>query len=274
LRLKMLKQRLITAAILAPLALLGVFGLPFSGFVYLMDAVILVAAWEWANLSGYQATKERWTYVLVAGVLVAIAHYYQPSISSDLVLQLAVLFWCLALYAVMRYPVIPGWGSRFARALIGFVVLLPCWFAFVSMKAADDGDLLILLLFLLVWGADVGAYFAGKRFGRTKLAADVSPGKTREGLYGGLLACLLIAVSYALILGYELPQLILLMVLAFITGLISVLGDLFESMLKRHRGIKDSSQLLPGHGGVLDRIDSLTAAAPLFVLGMQFLVLT
>lgn len=270
----MLKQRLITAAILAPLALLGVFGLPFSGFVYLMDAVILVAAWEWANLSGYQATKERWTYVLVAGVLVAIAHYYQPSISSDLVLQFAVLFWCLALYAVMRYPVIFGWGSRFARALIGFVVLLPCWFAFVSMKAADGGDLLILLLFLLVWGADVGAYFAGKRFGRTKLAADVSPGKTREGLYGGLLACLLIAVSYALILGYELPQLILLMVLAFITGLISVLGDLFESMLKRHRGIKDSSQLLPGHGGVLDRIDSLTAAAPLFVLGMQFMVLT
>ena len=270
----MLKQRLITAAILAPLALLGVFGLPFSGFVYLMDAVILVAAWEWANLSGYQATKERWTYVLVAGVLVAIAHYYQPSISSDLVLQFAVLFWCLALYAVMRYPVISGWGSRFARALIGFVVLLPCWFAFVSMKAADGGDLLILLLFLLVWGADVGAYFAGKRFGRTKLAADVSPGKTREGLYGGLLACLLIAVSYALILGYELPQLILLMVLAFITGLISVLGDLFESMLKRHRGVKDSSQLLPGHGGVLDRIDSLTAAAPLFVLGMQFMVLT
>lgn len=269
----MLKQRLITAALLAPLALFGVFGLQLPAFLFLMDAVILVAAWEWANLSGYQSAKARLVYTFIVAVLVAIAHYYQTSLPSEFVFQFSVISWCAALYVVLKYPAISGWGSRWARGLIGLVVLLPCWFAFVDMKAAVDGELLIFLLFLLVWGADVGAYFAGKRFGRVKLAPDVSPGKTREGLYGGLLVCLVVAVGYGLILGYGAKQLFLLVVLAFVTGLISVLGDLFESMLKRHRGIKDSSQLLPGHGGVLDRIDSLTAAAPLFVLGMQYMVL-
>ena len=268
----MLKQRIITALVLAPLALFGVFGLPLHSFLYLMDFVVLVAAWEWANLAGYQSNKARALYVLSVAVIVALMHTMYSSLSVGIVLPLAVLAWLVALYWVVRFPQVSMWNSRSVRGVIGFVVILPCWIAFVTLKALPSGELLILLLFLLVWGADVGAYFSGKRFGRTKLAPSVSPGKTREGLYGGLLACLVVSIVFAFLNGLTPYQSVMLVVLSLVTGLISVLGDLFESMLKRHRGIKDSSQLLPGHGGVLDRIDSLTAASPLFVLGMQYVV--
>lgn len=268
----MLKQRVITALVLAPLALFGVFGLPLSSFMYLMDAVVLVAAWEWANLSGYKSQKARGLYVLAAAAVVALMHLIYSEMSVYTILPIAVAAWSVALLWVIRYPLTSVWDSRWVRAVIGVFVLIPCWVAFVGMKAAADGEMLILLLFLLVWGADVGAYFSGKRFGKTKLAPHVSPGKTREGLYGGLVACLVVSVAFAVITELGSQQTILLIILSLVTGLVSVLGDLFESMLKRHRGIKDSSQLLPGHGGVLDRIDSLTAASPLFVLGMQYVV--
>lgn len=269
----MLKQRIMTAMVLAPLALFGVFGLPLSPFVFLMDAIMLLAAWEWANLAGYQGIKARLVYVVLMALAVALCHYFYLHISVFSVLVFAVACWLLAFFWVCRFPRVSGWSSRFSRGVIGFVVLLPCWFALISMKGAEQGEALILLLLLLVWGADVGAYFAGKRFGRTKLAPKVSPGKTREGLYGGLVACFVVAAAYGLVVGLDAARILPLIILALLTGLISVLGDLFESMLKRHRGIKDSSQLLPGHGGVLDRVDSITAASPLFVLGMQCWVL-
>jgi len=268
----MLKQRILTALILAPLALLGVFALPLSSFLYVMDLVILLAAWEWANLSGYSKTPQRLAYVVCVALVLVPLHLFSASLPIDYILSAAVAAWVLGLYWVVSYPKSSGWSASWQRALVGFAVLIPTWVAFMGMKAADNGELLILFLFLLVWGADVGAYFSGKNFGRVKLAPDVSPGKTREGLYGGLVTCVIIAFGFALYSGFQTAQMLLLVALAIATGLISVLGDLFESMLKRHRGIKDSSQLLPGHGGILDRIDSLTAAAPLFVLGMQFLV--
>lgn len=268
----MLKQRVLTAVVLAPLALFGVFGLPLSLFTYLMDGMILLAAWEWANLSGYKKNSSRLVYMALMAVVVAVAHLFYQDLPVTFVLTFALIGWALALYWVTRYPVNSGWSESWRRAVIGFIVLIPCWFAFVDMKASDNGELLILLLFLLVWGADVGAYFAGKRFGSNKLAPNVSPGKTKEGLYGGLLACVVVAIIFAFWNAMGGAHFFMLIILAVMTGLISVLGDLFESMLKRHRGIKDSSQLLPGHGGILDRIDSLTAASPLFVLGMQYLV--
>lgn len=268
----MLKQRILTAIVLAPLALLGVFALPLSSFLYFMDVVILLAAWEWANLSGYESRVQRLVYVGLMAIILAVLHLFYAGIPVELILSFTLLGWLVALFWVVKYPRAAGWGERWQRALVGFVVLIPSWISFVGLKGLDNGEMLILLLFLLVWGADVGAYFSGKNFGRVKLAPDVSPGKTREGLYGGLLACVVIALCFALYSGFGVFEILLLVILATATGLISVLGDLFESMLKRHRGIKDSSQLLPGHGGVLDRIDSLTAASPLFVLGMQYLV--
>ena len=152
---------------------------------------------------------------------------------------------------------------------IGFLALVPGWVALRELKLFTDSSYLICLLFFLIWGADVGAYFAGRGFGRSKLAPDVSPGKTWEGFFGGLVAVLVIAITMALWFGkpdLTSPDGMILVGLCLLVGMISVLGDLTISMFKRKRDIKDSSNLLPGHGGFLDRIDSLLSAAPVYTL--------
>jgi phosphatidate cytidylyltransferase len=155
--------------------------------------------------------------------------------------------------------------------LMGVLVLVPSWYALTALRAQEQGLSMLLMLLMLVWGADIGAYVAGKSFGRNKLMPAVSPGKTREGLWGGLAVCALVGAGFSLWLELELPASVYLVLLSVMTGLVSVLGDLLESLFKRERGIKDSGKLLPGHGGVLDRIDSLTAAAPVFLVGLYFL---
>jgi phosphatidate cytidylyltransferase len=149
-------------------------------------------------------------------------------------------------------------------------VLVPAWYAVSALRGGENGLTLLLMLLVLVWGADIGAYVAGKTWGRRKLLPAVSPGKTLEGAAGGLVACVLTGFGFAVWLELSLLASVTLMLLSLLTGMVSVLGDLLESMLKRERGIKDSGQLLPGHGGVLDRIDSLTAAAPVFFAGLYF----
>ncbi len=151
---------------------------------------------------------------------------------------------------------------------MGFLTLVPAWFALSKLKLHDQQGWTIILVFLLVWAADVGAYFAGKNLGRHKLAERVSPKKTIEGLVGGLLMSLLVAACVGLYFDFTFARGLGLLMLSIAVVLVSVLGDLFESMLKRERGIKDSSNLLPGHGGILDRIDSLTAAIPVFTLAL------
>jgi len=145
------------------------------------------------------------------------------------------------------------------------------WVALVGIKREEHGNAWILLLFLIVWGADTGAYFAGKQWGRTKLAPNVSPGKTREGMLGGLVTVALVSLAFAQWNELSIPSTVYLMILGVVTAVMSVMGDLFESLLKRHSGLKDSGNLLPGHGGILDRIDSLLAATPFFYLGLLFL---
>lgn len=268
----MLKQRVLTALVLAPVVLWALFFLSIDHFLIALNVVLLIGAWEWSALAGLKRLGVRLAYVgshvaAIAGLHVFVG--YQPSLE---LFVLPLLLWCFALWWVARYPSAGSWQQRNVRMLVGYLVLLPCWLAFVVVKTHPAANQMLLVLLLLVWGADVGAYFAGKRFGVTKLAA-VSPGKTREGVYGGLFTCLLIALAGALWLGLSGVSMFYLVVLALFTGLISVLGDLFESMLKRHCGLKDSGNLLPGHGGVMDRIDSLTAAAPLFALGIQLMPL-
>lgn len=148
--------------------------------------------------------------------------------------------------------------------LIGLLILLPAWQGLVLFKQWPEANWLILAVMVLVWGADIGAYFAGRRFGKRKLAPQVSPGKSWEGVFGGLLATLLICVGVAIYRDWSFVGLLMGLLGTAVVVLISVVGDLTESMFKRQSGVKDSSNLLPGHGGVLDRIDSLTAAIPVF----------
>jgi len=266
-----LKQRILTALILAPIALLAVFFLPLDLFSVFVAVALLIGAWEWTPLSGVQRLVPRVLYVLGLALLLWSLQLLLSPAHSWVLLLIALAFWGVALYWVVRYPDIDGWGSSVLRLLLGLLVLIPCWIALVELRRAESDALLVMLL-LLVWGADVGAYAAGKTFGRTKLAPAVSPGKTREGFWGGIFSCLVIGVGFSIYLELSLLAQVALVMLALVTGMASVLGDLFESMLKRHSGIKDSGNILPGHGGVLDRIDSLTAAAPVFVLGSQLLL--
>lgn len=267
----MLKQRVLTALVLAPVALAGIFLLPLDYFQWFILAVMVIAAWEWADLCHIETQGVRWSYaMLVAAALIFIVSIV--AIPSSLILIVACGFWLAALFAVIRYPrSLNLWSPKVVRVLMGALVLIATWQALVLLKAmAPDGRLLLLLM-LLVWGADIGAYFAGRAWGEKKLAPAVSPGKTWAGLTGGVVCSLLIALGLSLYWQLPTTTLVSLMVVCVVTVLASVLGDLFESMLKRHRGIKDSSQLLPGHGGVLDRIDSLTAASPVFALGTSLI---
>ncbi|MGE7960125.1 phosphatidate cytidylyltransferase [Pseudomonas sp. NPDC089530] len=261
----MLKQRIITALILLPIALCGFFLLEGSAFALFIGLVVTLGAWEWARLAGFEAQPPRIAYAVVVAVLLFLMHLL-PGI-APWVLGAAVLWWGLATFLVLTYPrTSEHWAGAAAKLVIGLLILLPAWQGLVFIKQQPLGNWLIMAVMVLVWGADIGAYFSGKAFGKRKLAPQVSPGKSWEGVYGGLLLSLVITAVVGLVAGWSFGQIILGLLGAAIVVFISVVGDLTESMFKRQSGIKDSSNLLPGHGGVLDRIDSLTAAIPVFAV--------
>ena len=272
----MLKQRVITAILLAVLFLGVLFYSPAALFSTFVLLAVLVAAWEWANLAGFSKGWQRLLYVLAIALLFLITAYKVglgdgwafDSEAVRAILLVACCWWALALLWVQGYPNSALlWGSRALRALMGILVLLPTAVALIYLRAQPAGAWLILFVVAVVASADVGAYFSGKAFGKHKLAPAVSPGKSWEGFWGGL-AC---SVVLAMVVGYVQGggQWLLLLAMVVPTSLASVLGDLLESMVKRHRGLKDSSRLLPGHGGIMDRMDSLTAAAPVFAMALM-----
>ncbi|MFL1467521.1 phosphatidate cytidylyltransferase [Marinobacter sp. HN1S83] len=266
----MLKTRIITALILAPIAIGGIFFLPPLGFALFTGAIITIGAWEWANMSGMTSQLARVVYAAVAAAVM----YGLLNVSAVAVLWLAVIWWFICFLMVRSYPAgSERWGGLPVRAVMGLLVLVPAWVGLNHLRTGSFqfGDvannlLVILFVFCVVWVADIGAYFAGRAFGKAKLAPRVSPGKSWAGVWGGLVAVAVFAVIVSQLASAPMDQTLLLVIASLVTGLVSVLGDLLESMLKRFRGIKDSSQLLPGHGGIMDRIDSLTAAIPVFAL--------
>ncbi|WP_323816102.1 phosphatidate cytidylyltransferase [Cellvibrio sp. NN19] len=272
----MLKQRVITALVLAVIFLLALFGLPAGYFSFFIGVVLLIGAWEWAGLSGWTVIWQRFVYSFFLLLLLTGASLYlgfegeaSPRLNDPAIRDLLIVgcaWWALALLLVQGYPSSGVlWGHKALRLLMGVLVLIPTWVALVYVRQQANGAWLVLLLMLIVALADSGGYFAGRRFGKHKLAQAVSPGKTWEGFAGGLLAnCVL-----ALILSQALnANLLLMLVLIIPTSLVSVLGDLLESMVKRHAGAKDSGSILPGHGGILDRVDGITAGAPVFALAL------
>jgi phosphatidate cytidylyltransferase len=275
----LLKQRIITALILAPLMIGGIFFLPMEQFAYFIGFIVTVAAWEWANLSGYTSSAVRIAYAGVIAASVFATGYFMhsnPKLHSQ-VLTVGAVWWFIACLLVIQYPKkVALWQAKPVRALLGFFVLIPMWVGFVTLKSQEHSALIILYVMLLIWGADTGAYFAGKTWGKAKLAPNVSPGKSWAGFWGGLATTGLIAVIFSLCVNQWLRPMTmddfsLLAIITLVTAIVSVMGDLVESMMKRHRGIKDSSQLLPGHGGVLDRIDSMASAVPVFAFCMLLL---
>ncbi|PVZ64909.1 phosphatidate cytidylyltransferase [Pelagibaculum spongiae] len=267
----MLKQRFITAVVLAVPVLTAIFAASPAVLGMILSLFCVPAAWEWANLAGMGKVQKLGYGGLVGGAIVAMA-IFAPApetwFDQDWVLVLmsvASICWVWAVAKVLTFDGENG-PDRAIIAAAGVLLIPATWLSVVLLKAMMPNGGLILILMFLVWGADVGAYFTGKRFGKTKLAPKVSPGKTWEGMAGGLVAAL--ALGTILALAFGLPLTGWLIGLMLLTIIISVPGDLFESVLKRSAGIKDSSNLLPGHGGVLDRIDSLMAAGPIFALGI------
>ncbi|MFG6668345.1 phosphatidate cytidylyltransferase [Halomonas sp. HNIBRBA4712] len=260
----MLRQRIITAAWLAPLTLIGLFGLQGGAFALFTALIVLLGAWEWTNLAGVTRRAERLKLTALTALFMA-ALWAGGFAYASWPLWLAAIGWAVNFYWVANYPEKrQQWQSRAGRLATGLWVLLTCWVGFNVLR--ESGGIWLLFVLLLVWSADIGAYFAGRRFGKRKLAPRVSPGKTWEGVYGALVATFLLALGFALWQPMGVTGGVILVAMTALITFVSVLGDLFESMLKRFRDIKDSSNLLPGHGGVLDRVDSLTAAIPLFAL--------
>ena len=261
----MLKQRIITAVVLVAVFVTTLFFLPPIGFQLFVLLVFSIAAWECSNLAGLSQWVVRGIYAgaLIAGV--AAGWIYLPLVDGlRSFFVIAAIWWAVALLWVQGYPSSAVfWQSSAARMIIGALTLVPAGVAVLTIHSFANGQYLVLALLLLVAVADTGAYFSGRTFGKRKLAPNVSPGKSWEGVMGGLILVSLIALAYGFLSG---QAWYVGLVLALPAAAVSVLGDLLESMLKRHRGVKDSGTILPGHGGVLDRIDGVTAAAPIFAL--------
>ncbi len=265
----MLKTRIATAVVLAALVLGVLFAMPPVAGIGLVALLMLAGSWEWARFAGFEGAVGRSAYVLCAALLGGLAWRATGAWGAWQWLMLAAVAWWFV--AFLWLALVPEAIGRASAALAGLCVLLPAWVGLARLLLVGrpvPGGQLVFYLLLLVWAADIGAYFTGRRFGRLKLAPSVSPNKTWEGLLGGVAGGLVVAFAGAAYFGFErLPF----VALGLAIVLVSVVGDLAESMFKRYAGLKDSGSLLPGHGGVLDRIDSITASIPFFVLGLGWL---
>jgi phosphatidate cytidylyltransferase len=263
----MLKLRILTAIILGCVLLLGLFALEPRWTVPAFGAVFAVGAWEWARFGGLQTTAARLGYAAAIAVLLFLGWRLSADAERlQIVLGAACAWWLLAFGWLLLAP---ERHQPRLTLLCGVPVLVPAFLALARLDIARHGPArgptLVLWLVLLVIAADIGAFFVGRAFGQRKLAPRVSPGKTWEGALGGLSTVALVAWGGAAHFGLlELPS----VAFGCAVGIFSVVGDLTESMFKRAAGLKDSGALLPGHGGMLDRIDSVSAAAPLYALGL------
>ncbi len=301
----MLKQRIATGLVLVTGFLLALFAESPVFFVGICVALILSAAWEWSALAEVKGTLGRLSFVLLVAMLLGFvaANLGVVNVAKLQVLEQSIwfmpafyfsgLFWLLGFVLIISYPASqPLWSSRLTRIVLGILLLIGTWIALLYTRFHLNGQFWVVYVVTIVAAADVGAYFVGKMLGKNKLVVAVSPGKTREGFFGGIIASQLLAPIFyftyvesmyvntlpviaatgasaeSSLAGVETPaiSLGLFMLVSGLVASVSVLGDLFESMLKRCSGIKDSGSIFPGHGGVLDRIDGLTSAFPIFAL--------
>lgn len=267
----MLKQRILTALVIAPLAFALIFLAPPEVFRSAMSLLWLLSSLEYARLAALGRVATIALIVVQAAIFMLLFNYWDGLANLWLaMLTAACLTWCLMLLRLVTFQ--PGRPRPFGYGILGFACavasMTTAWISLAIIRDLEAGELWIVCLLLIVWAADIGAYFSGRRFGGRKLAPNISPSKTWAGFWGGLAASVLVAVAFTL----TLPQLdvstLSIAAFAALTMLASVGGDLFISLQKRTMSLKDTGNLLPGHGGLLDRFDSLIAAAPFFALGL------
>lgn len=269
----MLKYRIMTASVLIPVFLTAVLWPDAIVFAVLMTVIMALASYEWALLKNasrsFAIVHSAMTVVLISLIYIANVTVIYFSLMS-----VATIFWCLAFFIVISYQygrkLLPASTSVFM--VLGQVLMISTWCSLFYLKAfvSMDGYILLLLV-LIIWAADSCAYFVGRKWGKRRLASHVSPGKTWEGTLAGLVGGLGVGVIYAIVSAQDTSYYLVIMLVTLLATIFSVIGDLFESIIKREANVKDSGQLLPGHGGVLDRIDSLVAAGPVFVLALSLL---
>jgi phosphatidate cytidylyltransferase len=308
----MLRQRVITAAILIPLIILAVFKLPIDLFDLLIGLIVLLGAWEWAQLAGIQVPSKKYLFLVSILLPMLWIHFwtqflealqyiietgqqdiYQsakkagwtsivsfmevlniPDVRSfsgilEWLVVLPVLFWILVMVLLRNTPegILALELSQRQKLLIGASVLIMAWMFLVRLRVLYGAEMTMYLL-VLIWVADIAAYFVGKKYGTTKLAPEISPNKTLAGFYGALGSAIVCSIVLALAYGFQPLIAGDIVLLSVVTVLVSIYGDLFFSLAKRKSGVKDTGSLLPGHGGILDRIDSLIAATPFFYAGI------
>lgn len=286
----MLKQRLITALVLIPLALYCVFAVSLEAFSLAILVVITAGAWEWAPLMGLRRLASKLAYTASVAVVLAVLMVWVPV--SDIwhdgqlhplyyvIVVAGFGWWIVATLLTLNYPNSRRLWSRTRSivGLFGYLTLIPAWVGLLAVRSLNYsenslfGGFAVLFVLLLVWAADVGAFFAGVRYGRNKLMPAVSPGKTMEGLIGGIALAFVVMMVVSHWVKVPADQFNGYYLTGLLTVVASVFGDLSESMFKRCAGVKDSGSLLPGHGGILDRIDSLTAALPVFTVAYLWLL--
>jgi phosphatidate cytidylyltransferase len=265
-----LATRVVSGGILAAVIVVATLLLPSFWFALLIAAFVLVGAWEWSGMAGWSSAGGRLAYSAGSmAVLLGAAWLLQSAWGTWAVLLAGLVWWLVALAWVVRFQqgiAVDALNYPLVRLIGGWLILAPAWGGVVRLHSmAESGPWMVLYLVFLIATADSAAYFVGRRLGSHRLASNVSPGKSLEGVAGALLAVAVLAIAVGLHFGFARP--LGFVVLSLITALVSILGDLTESVFKRRAGLKDSGSIVPGHGGILDRIDSFTAAAPLFVLG-------
>ncbi|HEX7340498.1 MAG TPA: phosphatidate cytidylyltransferase [Rhodanobacteraceae bacterium] len=266
----MLLQRILTALILTPLAVAIILAPPTWLFALIVAAVFLGAQWEWACLAGLHGRGARALSLLLTLAIMVALWFTQATPWLWLAVILAGFAWWLVSLGWLRaYTFAASPSSEHTRLKlgVGLLVLVPAWVAAATLHGCPQGPWWTLLALCIVWSADIGAFFSGRAFGKRKLAPHISPGKTRAGAWGALAAGIIVAAIGGWLLGLRGAALAGLAILGAVTVGASIVGDLLESLMKRHAEIKDSGSLFPGHGGLLDRLDSVFAALPVFVLG-------
>ena len=265
-----LSKRIVTGSVLAALVFAATLLLSTFWFSLLVAAFVLGGAWEWSALAGWPSPRQRLAYcAATALVLLGAAGLIQSDAGTWMVLLAGLGWWLVALAWVVRFEqgiAVDALERPPVRILVGWLILTPACAALMYLHASPDaGPWLVVYLVLLIATADSAAFFVGRRLGKRRLAANVSPGKSLEGVAGGLVGAAALAMAVGL--SVELADTPGFVVLSVFTAMVSILGDLTESVVKRRAGVKDSGSIIPGHGGILDRIDSYTAAAPVFALG-------